>query len=57
MNATAMLGYYLHLALKSLRRTPGLAALMIGAIALGIAAWQPARRAARVPPSVATRTV
>jgi putative ABC transport system permease protein len=33
-----MLGYYLRLALKSLRRTPGLAALMIGAIGLGVAA-------------------
>jgi putative ABC transport system permease protein len=32
-----MLGYYLWLALKSLRRTPGLTALMVGAIALGIA--------------------
>jgi putative ABC transport system permease protein len=33
-----MLSYYLRLALKSLRRTPALTALMIGAIALGIAA-------------------
>ena len=33
-----MLGYYLRLSLKSLRRTPGLTALMICAIALGIAA-------------------
>lgn len=33
-----MIAYYLHLALKSLRRTPGLTALMIGAIAVGIAA-------------------
>ena len=33
-----MLSYYLRLALKSLRRTPGLTALMVGAIALGIAA-------------------
>jgi putative ABC transport system permease protein len=31
-----MLGYYLRLALKSCARTPGLTALMIGAIALGI---------------------
>jgi putative ABC transport system permease protein len=33
-----MLGYYLQLALKSLRRTPGLTALMIGAIGLGVGA-------------------
>ena len=33
-----MLSYYLRLALNSLRRTPGLTALMICAIALGIAA-------------------
>jgi putative ABC transport system permease protein len=33
-----MLGYYLRLALKSFRRTPGLTALMTGAIACGIAA-------------------
>lgn len=33
-----MLAYYLRLALKSFRRTPGLTALMIGAIAFGIAA-------------------
>lgn len=33
-----MLQYYVRLALKSLRRTPGLTALMVGAIALGIAA-------------------
>lgn len=33
-----MLRYYSRLALKSLRRAPGLTALMIGAIALGIAA-------------------
>ena len=33
-----MLGYYLRLALNSLRRTPGLTALMVCAIALGIAA-------------------
>ncbi len=33
-----MLGYYIRLAIKSLRRTPGLTALMIGAIAFGIAA-------------------
>lgn len=32
-----MLGYYLRLALKSFRRTPGLTALMVGAIAFGIA--------------------
>jgi putative ABC transport system permease protein len=32
-----MSAYYLRLALKSFRRTPGLTALMIGAIALGIA--------------------
>ncbi len=35
--------------------------LLIGILVLGLvaqfAAWQPARRAARVPPSVATRTV
>ena len=31
-----MFGYYLRLALRSLRRTPGLTALMVGAIALGI---------------------
>lgn len=31
-----MLTYYLQLALKSLRRTPGITALMIGAIALGV---------------------
>jgi hypothetical protein len=45
-----MLGYYLRLACKSFRRTPGLTALMVGAVASGIAA-------ASVPPSVATRTV
>ncbi len=33
-----MLGYYFRLAVKSLRRTPGLTALMVGAIAFGIAA-------------------
>ena len=33
-----MLRYYLRLALNSLRRTPGLTALMVCAIALGIAA-------------------
>ncbi|MGH8297653.1 MAG: ABC transporter permease [Steroidobacteraceae bacterium] len=33
-----MLNYYLRLALRSLRRTPGLTALMVGAIAVGIAA-------------------
>jgi putative ABC transport system permease protein len=33
-----MLAYYLRLALKSFRRTPGLTAVMIGAIAAGIAA-------------------
>jgi putative ABC transport system permease protein len=33
-----VLRYYLRLALRSLRRTPGLTALMVGAIALGIAA-------------------
>ncbi|MGH8180288.1 MAG: ABC transporter permease, partial [Steroidobacteraceae bacterium] len=33
-----MLGYYFRLSLKSLRRTPGLTALMICAIALGIGA-------------------
>lgn len=33
-----MLGYYLRLALKSFRRTPGLTTLMVGAIAFGIAA-------------------
>ncbi|HEX5207669.1 MAG TPA: ABC transporter permease [Steroidobacteraceae bacterium] len=33
-----MLGYYLRLSLKSLRRTPGLTALMVCAIALGIGA-------------------
>ncbi len=33
-----MLGYYIRLAFKSLRRTPGLTALMVGAIAFGIAA-------------------
>jgi putative ABC transport system permease protein len=33
-----MLGYYLRLASKSFRRTPGLTALMVGAIACGIAA-------------------
>jgi len=32
-----MYSYYLRLALKSFRRTPGLTALMVGAIALGIA--------------------
>ncbi len=32
-----MFGYYLQLALRNLRRNPGLTALMIGAIALGIA--------------------
>lgn len=32
-----MFAYYLRLALKSFRRTPGLSALMLGAIALGIA--------------------
>ena len=33
-----MLGYYLRLSVKSLRRTPGLTALMVCAIALGIGA-------------------
>ncbi len=33
-----MLGYYIQLALRSFRRTPGLTALMAGAIAFGIAA-------------------
>ena len=33
-----MLTYNMRLALKSFRRTPGLTALMVGAIALGIAA-------------------
>jgi putative ABC transport system permease protein len=33
-----VLHYYLRLALRSLRRTPGLTALMVGAIAIGIAA-------------------
>ncbi len=33
-----MLGYYIRLAFKSFRRNPGLTALMIGAIAFGIAA-------------------
>ena len=33
-----MLGYYLRLACKSFRRTPGLTALMVGAITFGIAA-------------------
>ncbi len=33
-----MLGYYLRLAIKSFRRTPGLTALMVGAIGFGIAA-------------------
>ncbi len=33
-----MLGYYIRLAFKSFRRTPGLTALMIGAVAFGIAA-------------------
>ena len=33
-----MLAYYVRLALKSFRRTPGITALMIGAIALGISA-------------------
>lgn len=33
-----MIGYYLRLALRSYARTPGLVAVMIGAIALGIAA-------------------
>jgi putative ABC transport system permease protein len=33
-----MIGYYLRLALKSFRRTPGLTVLMAGAIAFGIAA-------------------
>ena len=32
-----MLTYYLRLAFKSFRRTPGLTALMVGAIAFGIA--------------------
>jgi putative ABC transport system permease protein len=32
-----MLGYYLQLAIRNLRRNPGLTALMIGAVALGIA--------------------
>jgi putative ABC transport system permease protein len=32
-----MTGYYLQLAVRSLRRNPGLTALMIGAVALGIA--------------------
>ena len=31
-----MLGYYLRMAVKSFRRTPGLTALMVGAVALGI---------------------
>jgi putative ABC transport system permease protein len=33
-----VLGYYIRLSLKSLARTPGLTALMVGAIGLGIAA-------------------
>lgn len=33
-----MLAYYLRLALKSFRQTPGLTALMVGAIAFGVAA-------------------
>jgi len=33
-----MLGYYVRLAFKSFRRTPGLTALMVGAIGFGIAA-------------------
>ncbi len=33
-----MIGYYLRMALRSFRRSPGLAALMVSAIALGIAA-------------------
>ena len=33
-----MLGYYIRLSLRSLARTPGLTALMVGAIGLGIAA-------------------
>jgi putative ABC transport system permease protein len=33
-----MLGYYIRLAFKSFRRAPGLTALMVGAIAFGIAA-------------------
>ena len=32
-----MFGYYLHLAFRNLRRNPGITALMIGAVALGIA--------------------
>ena len=32
-----MFGYYLQLAIRNLRRNPGLTALMIGAVALGIA--------------------
>jgi putative ABC transport system permease protein len=32
-----MFGYYLHLAFRNLKRNPGLTALMIGAVALGIA--------------------
>ena len=32
-----MFGYYLQLAFRNLRRNPGLTALMIGAVALGIA--------------------
>lgn len=33
-----MLGYYIRLSVKSLARTPGLTALMVGAIGLGVAA-------------------
>ncbi|MEJ0008810.1 MAG: hypothetical protein WDM77_21215 [Steroidobacteraceae bacterium] len=33
-----MLGYYLHLAVRSLRRNPALTALMIAAIGVGIGA-------------------
>ena len=33
-----MIGYYLRMALRSLRRAPGLTALMVSTIALGIAA-------------------
>ena len=32
-----MFGYYLELAFRNLKRNPGLTALMIGAVALGIA--------------------
>jgi hypothetical protein len=48
-----MFGYYLDLALRSLRRNKALTVLMLGQAAV----FAPARRASNVPPVVATRSV